>query len=248
MSWPDGFWWGTGASSTQCEGAAPASNWARWEKLGRAPQSGEGNGFATRYADDFALLADLGLRHHRLSIEWARIEPREGERDGEAVEHYRNVLLAARAAGVEPWVCLHHFTLPGWFGDDLGGFGDEKAAGYWWPRHVDFCAETFGDLVFGWKPINEPVAYALTGFLAGVFPPGRRDVGDFRTALSVIHQANRGRGPAAARHRRAGGDHPQLVTRVPRGVEPRRPGNGRRGWTRRSGRRGRSPTCSTPST
>ena len=149
-----------------------------------------GNGFSTRYAEDFALLAEHGLTHHRLSIEWARIEPRQGERDNEAIEHYRRVLEAAHDAGVEPWVCLHHFTLPGWFGDDLGGFLDEKAARYWWPRHVDFIAETFGDLVFGWKPINEPVAYALTSFLMGVFPPGRRDLDDFRTVVRNIHVAN----------------------------------------------------------
>jgi beta-glucosidase len=190
VTFPESFWWGTGASSTQCEGAAPMSDWARWEKLGRAPASGEGNGFGARFADDFALLAEHGLTHHRLSIEWARIEPRQGERDNDAIEHYRRVLEAAHAAGVEPWVCLHHFTLPGWFGDDLGGFLDEKAARYWWPRHVDFVAETFGDLVFGWKPINEPIAYALAGFLTGMFPPGRKDVNDFRTVVRNVHRAN----------------------------------------------------------
>jgi beta-glucosidase len=198
---PDGFWWGTGASSTQCEGAAPASDWARWERLGRAPESGEGNGFGTRYAEDFELLASHGLPHHRLSIEWARIEPREGERDGDAIEHYRAVLEAAHAAGVHPWVCLHHFTLPGWFADDLGGFLDEKAARYYWPRHVDFVAETFGDLVFGWKPVNEPVAYAIEGFLAGVFPPGRRDRDDFHVVVRNLHRAN----AEAARLLRGGG-------------------------------------------
>ena len=190
MAPPDTFWWGTGASSNQCEGAAPASDWARWERIGRAPPSGDGNGFATRYAEDFALVAEHGLTHHRLSIEWARIEPRQGERDRDAIEHYRRVLEAAHAAGVEPWVCLHHFTLPGWFGDDLGGFLDEKAADYWWPRHVDFMAETFGDLVFGWKPMNEPVAYALAGFLSGQFPPGRTEVDDFRTVVRNLHAAN----------------------------------------------------------
>ena len=136
------------------------------------------------------MLSEHGLTHHRLSIEWARIEPRQGERDRDAIEHYRRVLEAAHAAGIQPWVCLHHFTLPGWFGDDLGGFLDEKAAGYWWPRHVDFMAETFGDLVFGWKPMNEPGAYALVGFLSGQFPPGRADADDFRTVVRNLHAAN----------------------------------------------------------
>jgi beta-glucosidase len=105
-TWPDGFLWGTGASSTQCEGAAPASDWIDWERAGHAPPSGDGNGFATRYRDDFALYAGLGLTEHRLSIEWARIEPEEGRRDPAAIEHYRTVLTAARDAGISPWVCL----------------------------------------------------------------------------------------------------------------------------------------------
>ena len=110
-----GFWWGTASSSTQSEGAAPASDWFRWEQAGRAPRSGDGNGFATRFAQDFELFAGLGLTHHRLSIEWARVEPVEGRHDAEAVAHYREVLAAAARVGISPWVCLHHFTLPRWF-------------------------------------------------------------------------------------------------------------------------------------
>jgi beta-glucosidase len=166
MGFPEDFWWGTAASSTQTEGAA-AGTWARREQQGRAPVSGEGNGFATNAAGDFAMLAEHGLTHHRLSIEWARLEPMPGTHDGEAVEHYLQVLGAARDAGVEIWACLHHFTLPGWFDEDLGGFRDDRARTYHWPRHVDFVAETFGELIHGWQPINEPTAYAL-----GLWSPG----------------------------------------------------------------------------
>ena len=191
MPFPEGFWWGTAASSTQSEGAAPRSDWERWEELGRAPASGEGNGFGHRYAEDFRLLAEHGLTHHRVSIEWARIEPEAGRVDPDAVEHYRAVLLAARAAGVEPWVCLHHFTLPGWFADDEGGFVDDRARSLRWQRHVAFCAETFGDLVFGWQPINEPAAYAANGFLFGTFPPGLRSFEEYGKAYRGIMLAGR---------------------------------------------------------
>lgn len=190
MGFPEGFWWGTAASSTQTEGAAPASDWARWERTGRAPASGEGNGFATEFAGDFALLAEHGLRHHRLSIEWARIEPAPGRRDPAAIEHYTEVLRAARDAGIEIWVCLHHFTLPGWFADDEGGFVDDRARGYHWARHVDWMGETFGDLVFGWKPVNEPLAFAGAGWLLGLHPPGRTDLEAFGAALRAVHLAN----------------------------------------------------------
>jgi beta-glucosidase len=160
MTWPDGFMWGTGASSTQCEGAAPASDWFGFEREGLVPPSGEGNGFGTWFAEDFAIYASLGLTHHRLSIEWARIEPEDGVYDQSAVAHYREMLSAAQDAGVTPWVCLHHFTLPQWFADS-GGFLVEENRTQRWARHVDFMAETFGDLVGGWQPVNETNYFAL---------------------------------------------------------------------------------------
>ncbi|MGZ4714129.1 MAG: family 1 glycosylhydrolase [Acidimicrobiia bacterium] len=192
VGFPDGFWWGTGASSTQCEGAAPASDWYREEQRGTYPRSGDGNGFATRYAEDFAHYAELGLTHHRLSIEWARIEPEEGRRDQAAIEHYRAILQAARDAGVAPWVCLHHFTLPGWFTEvGEGAFCDDRARSYHWARHVAFCAETFGDLVFGWKPINEPFAYAALSYQLGVHPPRQHNFDRMLDAYRGILLAQR---------------------------------------------------------
>ncbi len=210
VSFPDGFWWGTGASSTQAEGAAPASDWYAWERADRVPPSGDGNGFGTRYAEDFELYASYGLRHHRLSIEWARIEPEEGRRDDAAVEHYREMLTAARAAGVSPWVCLHHFTLPGWFTElGEGGFNDERARSYFWPRHVAFCAETFGDLVFGWKPINEPSAYSGM-YRTGARPARRLDWAD-DAGRERARRADLGRLDARRSRRRARAPRPGVA-------------------------------------
>jgi len=166
--------WGTAASSTQCEGASPNSDWWDWERAGRAPLSGDGNGFASRYAEDFRLLADLGLVHHRLSFEWARLEPEPGRHDPEAVERYRSVLNAARAAGITPWVCLNHFTLPRWFAAE-GGFVASSNRTDYWARHVDFVAETFGDLAGGWQPVNETNYYARAAYGGGGWPPGVHD-------------------------------------------------------------------------
>ena len=200
MDWPDDFMWGTGASSTQCEGAAPASDWWQWERDGHAPISGDGNGFATRYAEDFALLAGLGLTHHRLSIEWARVEPERDRHDDAVVAHYRDVLTAAHEAGVQPWVSLHHFTLPRWFADD-GGFLDDANWTDRWTRHVDFVAETFGDLVAGWQPVNEANYYAHVAYGGGGWPPGRNEPADRAQADEAIQLAN---AQAAARLRQTG--------------------------------------------
>ncbi|MEY2462416.1 MAG: beta-glucosidase, partial [Acidimicrobiaceae bacterium] len=191
MSFPDGFWLGTMASSVGAEGAAPTSDWSGWEEAGRAPRSADGNGFVTRAADDLALLASHGIRRHRLTLEWARLEPTRGEHDVREVTRYLEVLRTARRLGVEVWVCLHHLSLPGWFSEDERGFLDERMARRVWPGHVDWIAETFGDLVSGWIPMHEPVTYAALAYGEGLVPPGRRDEDDHMTVERAIRGANR---------------------------------------------------------
>lgn len=186
---PD-FWWGTSACSTQTEGAAPTSDMGRWEAEGRVPPSGDGNGFAQRYAEDFALFAGLGLTHHRLTLDWARLEPLDGYHDPETVEHYQQMLAAAADAGVQVWVGLHQRTSPGWFADDLGGFANDRARTYHWPRHVDWMAETFGDQVFGWTGIHQPVNLTNAGWMSGDMPPGEASVAGFTKALESLLLAN----------------------------------------------------------
>lgn len=200
MPWPEGFLWGTGASSNQAEGAAPASDWWDWERAGKAPLSGDGNGFATRYADDFAILAGLGLTHHRISIEWARVEPEEGVHDEAMVAHYRAILQAALDAGVEPWVCLHHFTVPRWFAE-RGGFTTDENRLTAWARHVDWVAETFGDLVRGWKPINELNFYPVVAYAWTTISPG---LGDPKLAEVVAEQMLLASAEAAVRLKQTG--------------------------------------------
>jgi beta-glucosidase len=200
MEWPEGFMWGTGASSTQCEGASPSSDWWGWEQAGLAPTSGDGNGFSERFAEDFGLFAGLGLTQHRLSIEWARVEPEAGIYDRAAIAYYRDILAAARAAGVTPWVCLHHFTLPQWFAD-AGGFLVAGNRADHWARHVEFMAETFGDLVGGWQPVNEINYYAAAAYRGRGWPPGHNDREE---AHAVAEQIQLAAAEAAVRLRQTG--------------------------------------------
>jgi beta-glucosidase len=207
-------WWGTAAAAAQCEGAAPRSDWAGWEAEGRVPASRDGNGFRTRYADDLALLAEHGITHHRLTVEWARLEPYPDRWDLDEVAHLRRVLSAARAAGVAVWACLLHGSAPGWFTDDQRGWLDDKAV-LTWARHVDRTAEALGDLVAGWVPIHEPELTARIGYGDGTFPPGRHrddDHHDARVALLAAEaEAARllrtGPAPVAVTARPAGGQH-----------------------------------------
>jgi beta-glucosidase len=205
-------WWGTAAAATQCEGAAPRSDWAGWEAEGFVPASRDGNGFRTRYADDAALLAEHGIRHHRITVEWARLAPSEARWDVDEVAHVRRVLTAFQDAGVAPWACLLHGTAPGWFTDDERGWLDSGAV-LRWARHVDRVAEEIGDLVAGWVPIHEPRATARAGYGDGAFPPGRHDEADDHDARAALLAAEAeaarllGSGPAPVAVAARPGDH-----------------------------------------
>lgn len=186
---PDGFadrwWWGAGASAVQLEGASPADDWYGWEQLSKAPTSGTGNGFASSYTADFALLRELGLTDFRLSINWARVVPVPGRVDQASVDYYRSVLDAGRSAGLCLWVCLLHTAIPRWFAD-RSGFAADDALGTWL-EWVGLAASLFGDLVGGWMPFNTPTSYAYTAYLTGTFPPGHRDADETARVLRTVH-------------------------------------------------------------
>ena len=141
MALPADFRWGAGASSLSTEGVAPAADWSRFERDGRVPLSGDGAGFASDHVEDLRLAAAIGLTDVRITAEWARLEPRPGTVDGDALDRIRAVLVAAVEAGLRPWVTLVHGTLPGWFVDDEGGFAEASARDRWWSQHVDRTAE-----------------------------------------------------------------------------------------------------------
>lgn len=181
--------WGTAASSTQCEGAAEASDWWAWERAGNAPLSGTGNDFATRYREDFGLLSSLGLRHHRLSIEWARIEPEPGEFSRAALDHYRRIVEGSRARDLVPVATLHHFTLPVWMAE-RGGFESDavvdRLAGY-----AARVGDALGDGLGLACTLNEPNIVAVMGYLLGVFPPKVRDRARFEDVSARMRRAHR---------------------------------------------------------
>ena len=214
------FRWGTTSSSTASEGAAPRADWSAWEQAGRVPRSGDGNGWTTNFADDLALLKALGTDAIRITIEWARIEPDAGSIDREAVDRYRRMLEAARETGLSPWITLHHGSLPGWFAEDARGFRDDRARGYYWPRHVDRCAEWFEGLVAGWVAIDDPTGWAVRGHLSATRPPGQRDRLHARDAILGAIDADH-----AAWKLLRGGDAPTMCVigvrspNVPRGAD-----------------------------
>ncbi len=136
----------------------------------------------TRYHADLEQLASMHHNAHRFSIEWSRVEPREGVFDRDELLHYRDVVRTCRALGMEPVVTLQHFTLPLWLAD-RGGVRSADAPRLF-ARFAAACAEAIGADVRWWITINEPGVLAVFGYLYGEWPPLQPSTRRFLGALA----------------------------------------------------------------
>lgn len=165
---PKGFVWGVASSAFQSEGGDVPNDWVFEARRGRVPANA-GNGFWERAERDFALVASLGIRHYRLSVEWSRVEPERGRFDVVALDRYRAICDAAREAGLTPWVNLFHFTHPCWFAE-RGGFL-ERANHSDFLRYVETVTRALAPHVRNFHVQNESMVYVLSSYLMGQNPP-----------------------------------------------------------------------------
>jgi beta-glucosidase len=188
---PADFLWGASAAAHQVEGQNWNSDWWAWEHAPHTTAvepSGDAIDFYHRYPEDLAQLAGLGHTAHRLSLEWARIEPEPGEWSAAALDHYRRVLEAVAEHDMTALATLHHFTLPRWLAD---------RGGWTWRGSVDAFARyaervhgALGDLVPYAGTINEPQIVAMFGHLLGHFPPGLRNAVIWRRVSERLQDAH----------------------------------------------------------
>ncbi len=172
----EGFLAGVATSGYQIEGGfngdgEPHNNWSGWEGTGRAARSGLACDFWRRPTEALDRAAAIGCNAFRLSVEWARLEPRPGELDHAALERYAEILAECTARGMEPMVTLHHFTHPAWLGEEFWlrpGSPDVFA------RHVARVVPALTAHCRRWVTINEPNIVMLMGWIEGACPPGRR--------------------------------------------------------------------------
>ena len=209
-----------------------ASNRSRGIVTDDLPEDGPGHWALFRRDLDLARRS-LNNNAFRLSVEWSRIFPRpttgvevgrridrhdlarlDGLANHRAVRHYRAVLRAARRRGIEPFVTLHHWTIPTWL-HDAPAVRDALAArgpddplprifrDGWLDRttvqefrkYAAYLGWKLGDLADFWSPINEPMVLVASGYvnvpgvLAGNFPPGAFS---FTGAIRVVLNLERG--------------------------------------------------------
>lgn len=189
LEFPKGFLWGASTAAHQVEGHTH-NNWSEWEKSPSRLAQLERDGLIVKYGrenfisgvacdhyhrhqEDFALARSLGHNATRISIEWSRVEPEEGKFDAAAIAHYRDVIAAIRANGMEPFVTLWHWTVPLWFRDKHEF--EKRGNVRFFARFAEKMAREFGDDVKFWITLNEPEVYVSGHYLRGVKPPQKKD-------------------------------------------------------------------------
>lgn len=158
-------------------------SWPRVKTYAKLPAnyiSGPATKHYDLYETDFQLLKDMNMNAFRFSVEWSRIEPKEGIWDAEAIEHYKRYVAKLVAMDIEPVVTLFHFTLPVWF-TDRGGF-EKRSNIMYFVRFATKIMEEVGGSIRYVITINEPESYAFEGYYTGNWPPNRRSL---RQAVKV---------------------------------------------------------------
>jgi beta-glucosidase len=154
---PDGFLFGVATSGHQTEGDNTSSD--TWflenvrptvfaERSGRACNSWE------LWREDLDLVQAMGLGAFRFSVEWARVEPREGNFSREALDHYAAIVDSCSQRGLAPMVTLNHMSCPHWFAK-RGGWLDPAAPALF-ARYCDKVMDHFGDRITAAVTLNEP--------------------------------------------------------------------------------------------
>jgi beta-glucosidase len=196
LKFPKHFLWGAATSAHQIEGdthnqwtvwelenaislATRASyhyedqdNWPRIKAAAKDPNnyvSAKGIDHYGRYEQDFDLLKKMNMNAFRFSIEWSRVEPKDGAWNVEAIEHYKQYVQELKRRNIEPIVTLFHFTLPVWF-TELGGFEKRRNVRYF-TRFAEKIIRELGVNVRFIVTLNEPDLYAAESYLGGHWPP-----------------------------------------------------------------------------
>jgi len=171
LKFPDGFFWGAATSAHQVEGGNINSDWWDWELHNQPPdfRSGRACDSYNLYEEDFQIAKDLNQNAHRLSIEWARIEPREGQFDEQEIDHYKKVLRSLKDKDFKVMLTLWHFTLPKWVADK-GGWENPKTVDYFL-RFIGTVVPHIKEYVDFWITLNEPGVYVVMSYILGEWPP-----------------------------------------------------------------------------
>jgi 6-phospho-beta-glucosidase len=179
---PSGFLWGGATAANQLEGAYDegGKGLSIQDVLPRGivgprtrrPTSDNlklvGIDFHHRYAEDIALLAEMGFTVFRLSIAWSRIFPNGDDEapNEEGLAFYDAVFDELAKHGIEPLVTISHYETPLALAERYNGWVSRDLIGCY-ERYVRVLFDRYGSKVRYWLTFNEINSVLHEPFLSG---------------------------------------------------------------------------------
>jgi beta-glucosidase/6-phospho-beta-glucosidase/beta-galactosidase len=143
--------------------------------LGRHEGPGDAQGLWRDYEQVIERSSTLGLDGLRITMEWARIEPRRGVVDPAALERYKQVARYAQTLGLRVTAALVDVAWPSWLGQEA----------WLLPWVVPYTLEHarrmvthLGDTVDRVVVFANPDDLVTNGYLNETAPPWRRGASD----------------------------------------------------------------------
>ena len=161
------FAWGISTASYQYEDPAVKpgekdyfySDWDILIEQRKAPPKGNALYSWTHFDKDLEALKKIGVTHYRFSISWPRVEPKPGVYNEKAIRGYVEMARRLKAAGIEPVICLWHFTFPSWLYDKKNPGQSNwlhPLARTRWNAYVDRMVRATAPYTNYYAPQNEP--------------------------------------------------------------------------------------------
>ena len=179
-TFPKDFLWGAASAAYQIEGydLEDGGGESIWRTFSHTPGKvayGDTGDIAAdayhRYAEDIALMRELGVKAYRFSTSWARVDPSgDGSWNEAGLAYYDKVVDGCLAAGIEPYMTLYHWELPQAV-QDRGGWCKEATA-HAFGRFAGMMAAHFRGRVRNYFTLNEPQCTTSLGYQQGVHAPG----------------------------------------------------------------------------
>ncbi|AGR42243.1 glycoside hydrolase family 1 protein [Spiroplasma diminutum] len=177
---PKDFLWGASTSAYQVEGA--------WDADGKGPsvQDVKSGGFIAglnikditdfkvaadhynHWKEDVALMAEMGFKSYRFSINWTRIYPTgvETTPNEKGIKFYHDLIDELIKNKIEPLVTIHHFDLPNYL-EEQGGWNNKELAVEAYVKYATTLFNEYKTKVKYWQTINEQNMVIMFGHLLG---------------------------------------------------------------------------------
>jgi beta-glucosidase len=203
---PPTFLWGGATSSYQIEGAVNedgrgSSIWDDFAAIPGKTYQGQSGAVAIdhyhRYAEDVALMAEIGISSYRFSVSWPRILPDgTGKVNQAGLDFYDRLVDTLLKHGIAPALTLYHWDLPSML--YLQGGWLARATAHAFADYAEILFRRLRDRVRFWQTLNEPQCHAYIGYGVGGHAPGHANLAE---ALTASHYLLLGHGLAMQRLR-----------------------------------------------